>query len=123
MSTYGIHLLRWSIAIIYLWFGMLKLFKRQPCRPVGGSHGVLAATAAAALLFVGVWEVLIGLGLLFPYPLTLRLTLFLLWLQIAALSRYFFCFRKSLFKAATLCCRRWKGSSRSKTWYSSLQDW
>ena len=89
MSTYGIHLLRWSIAIIYLWFGMLKLFNVSPAAQLV-VHTVFWLPPRAALLFVGVWEVLIGLGLLFPYPLTLRLTLFLLWLQIAGTFQVFF---------------------------------
>ena len=30
MSAYGIHLLRWAIAIVYIWFGTLKLINASP---------------------------------------------------------------------------------------------
>lgn len=30
MSAYGIHLLRWAIAMVYLWFGGLKLLNASP---------------------------------------------------------------------------------------------
>lgn len=43
----------------------------------------------AALLFIGGWEVLIGIDLLFSHPLVLRVTLFLLWLQLAGTFQVF----------------------------------
>ena len=89
MSDYGIHLLRWSISIIYLWFGGLKLFGASPAEELV-VHTVFWLPAHTALLFIGGWEVLIGLGLLFTHPLILRAVLLLLWLQIAGTFQVFF---------------------------------
>jgi hypothetical protein len=44
---------------------------------------------AGALLFIGGWEVVIGIGLLFTHPLVLRVTLFLLWLQLVGTFQIF----------------------------------
>ena len=89
MSAYGTHLLRWSIAIVYLWFGGLKLVNASPASELV-VHTVFWLPPQAALLFIGIWEVLIGVGLLFTHPLILRFTLFLLWLQIAGTFQIFF---------------------------------
>ena len=89
MSAYGIHLLRWAIAIVYLWFGGLKLINASPAAELV-VQTVFWLPPSAALLFIGGWEMLIGLGLLFTHPLILRATLFLLWLQIAGTFQVFF---------------------------------
>lgn len=89
MSAYGIHLLRWAIAIVYLWFGGLKLINASPASDLV-VQTVFWLPPHAALLFIGGWEVLIGVGLLFTHPLVLRTTLFLLWLQIAGTFQVFF---------------------------------
>jgi len=88
MSVYGIHLLRWSIAIVYLWFGGLKLVNASPAAELV-VQTVFWLPPRAAMIFIGGWEVLIGLGLLFTQPLILRATLFLLWLQIAGTFQVF----------------------------------
>lgn len=82
MSAYGIHLLRWAIAIVYLWFGGLKLINASPAAELV-VQTVFWLPPQIALPFIGGWEVLIGIGLLFTHPLVLRATLFLLWLQMA----------------------------------------
>ncbi len=82
MSAYGIHLLRWAIAIVYLWFGGLKLINASPAAELV-VQTVFWLPPDLALPFIGGWEVLIGLGLLWTYPLILRATLLLLWLQMA----------------------------------------
>ena len=89
MSAYGIHLLRWAIAIVYLWFGGLKLINASPAADLV-VQTVFWLPPHAALLFIGGWEVLIGIGLLFTHPLVLRATLFLLWLQLAGTFQVFF---------------------------------
>ncbi len=89
MSVYGIHLLRWSIAIVYLWFGGLKLANASPAAELVVKT-VFWLPPRTALLLIGGWEVLIGLGLLFTQPLILRATLFLLWLQIIGTFQVFF---------------------------------
>jgi putative oxidoreductase len=88
MSTYGIHLLRWSIAIVYLWFGALKLINASPAAELV-VRTVFWLPQREALLFIGGWEVLIGLGLLATHPMILRVTLFLLWLQVAGTFQVF----------------------------------
>lgn len=53
---------------------------------------------ATALRFIGSWEVLIGAGLLFSHPLVLRITLLLLWLQIAGTFQIFFLLPNATFQ-------------------------
>lgn len=89
MTAYGIHLLRWVIAIVYLWFGGLKLINASPAAELV-IQTLFWLPPHVALLFIGGWEVLIGVGLLFMHPLVLRVTLFLLWLQIAGTFQVFF---------------------------------
>ena len=89
MSVYGIHLLRLAIAIVYLWFGALKLINASPAGELV-VRTVFWLPPSVALRFIGSWEVLIGVGLLFSHPLVLRITLFLLWLQIAGTFQIFF---------------------------------
>src|SRR3990170_829292 len=80
MSAYGVHLLRWAVAIVYLWFGGLKLIDASPAAELVVKT-VFWLPPRQALMFIGAWEVLIGIGLLSTRPLILRATLFPLWLQ------------------------------------------
>ena len=80
MERHGVTLLRLSLAVVFIWFGALKLIGRSPVAQL------VAATVywLPPRIFVpvlGVWEVAIGLGLLFN--LALRFTLFLFFLQMA----------------------------------------
>lgn len=88
MSAHGIHALRWAVAIIFIWFGGLKLINASPAAELV-VQTVFWLPPRSALLFIGGWEVLIGIGLLFTHPLVLRATLFLLWLQIAGTLQVF----------------------------------
>ena len=97
MSAYGIHLLRWAIALVYLWFGGLKLINASPAAELV-VQTVFWLPPRTALLFIGGWEVLIGFGLLFTHPLILRATLFLLWLQIAGTFQVFFLLPQAAFQ-------------------------
>ncbi len=97
MSAYGIHLLRWAIASLYLWFGSLKLLDASPAAELV-VQTVFWLPPRVALLFIGSWEVLIGAGLLFTHPLALRATLFLLWLQIAGTFQVFFLLPEAAFQ-------------------------
>lgn len=72
-------ILRGAVAIVFIWFGALKIFEVSP------AGDLVAATVylVPADLFVpilGVWEVLIGLCLLYR-PL-IRVGLFLLFFQL-----------------------------------------
>jgi uncharacterized membrane protein YphA (DoxX/SURF4 family) len=85
MARNGIGLLRFSLGVVFLWFGTLKFFPGlSPAQTLAGttmsalSFGVLAPETAVVIL--AVWECVIGIGLLTGY--FLRATLLLLWLQM-----------------------------------------
>ncbi len=97
MSAYGIPALRWAIAIIYVWFGGLKLINASPAAELV-VQTVFWLPPRVAVLFIGGWEVLIGIGLLFTHPFVLRATLFLLWLQVAGTFQMFFLLPQAAFQ-------------------------
>ncbi|WIV66157.1 DoxX family protein [Natrialbaceae archaeon AArc-T1-2] len=79
MERWGIPTLRAAVAVVFIWFGALKVFAVSP------AADLVAATVYLVPpdLFVpilGVWEVLIGLCLLYR-PLT-RVGVFLLFMQL-----------------------------------------
>lgn len=85
MARNGVQLLRLSLGLIFLWFGVLKFFPGlSPAQSLAGetiavvSFGILSPSQAVFIL--AIWESLIGLGLLTGS--FLRGTLFLLWLQM-----------------------------------------
>ncbi len=80
MTAYGIRLLRAALGITFVWFGALKIVGLSPVADL------VAKTAywirpEFFVPFLGVWEVAVGLGLLFGVGI--RLILFLFWLQMA----------------------------------------
>ena len=79
MERYGHLLLRYSLGIVFIWFGGLKPFGLSPA-PELVSHTVLWFPPEIFVPILGWWEVAIGVGLLFR-PL-LRIALFLLFLQL-----------------------------------------
>ena len=97
MSLYGIPLLRWAVAIVYLWFGGLKLINASPAAELV-VRTVFWLPPQQALAFIGSWEVVIGMGLLVTHPLVLRATLFLLWLQAAGTFQVFFLLPQEAFQ-------------------------
>lgn len=88
MAANGIHLLRWAVAIIYVWFGGLKLINASPAKELV-VRTLFWLPPRPALLFIGGWEVLIGIGLMFAHPMVLRVTLLLMWLQLAGTFQTF----------------------------------
>ena len=85
MADHGLLLLRLALGVVFLWFGALKLFPGlSPAASLAGrtiemiTFGVIPAATAIPLL--GVWESLIGLGLL--SALWMRATLFILFVQM-----------------------------------------
>lgn len=79
MDRWSVPVLRLAIAIVFIWFGALKVLRISP------AGDLVAATVyvVPAELFVpvlGVWEVLIGLCLLYR-PLV-RVGIFLLFFQL-----------------------------------------
>jgi uncharacterized membrane protein YphA (DoxX/SURF4 family) len=86
MAGNGVLLLRLSLGVIFLWFGLLKFFPGlSPAESLAAEtiHALSFGwiSPAAALVILAVWESAIGLGLLGGW--FLRGTLFLLWLQMA----------------------------------------
>jgi len=82
MQRWAVRLLRWSLAVIFIWFGILKPLGLSPAESL-----VLKTVAWMPLLtphqwlgLIGWWEVAIGLTFLFR-P-TLRLAIALLALQM-----------------------------------------
>jgi len=76
MAAHGSELLRISLGIVFLWFGLLKVLDRSPVADL------VALTlswfpADVIVPVVGAAEVVVGLGLLFR--VALRLTLLVFW--------------------------------------------
>jgi uncharacterized membrane protein YphA (DoxX/SURF4 family) len=100
MARYGLSLLRWSVGLVFLWFGILKFFP-------GMSPAQELATKTISLLTFGrvppstsiwvlaLWETLIGVGLLFN--LFMRGTLLLLFLQMLGTITPLFLFPAEVF--------------------------
>ncbi|MEM6910698.1 MAG: DoxX family protein [Verrucomicrobiota bacterium] len=82
MSKYGQPALRWALAIVFVWFGLLKPLRLSP------AEDLLFATVAwipvfgpkAWLIMIGWWEVAIGICFLFRR--TTRLAVALLAIQM-----------------------------------------
>jgi uncharacterized membrane protein YphA (DoxX/SURF4 family) len=100
MARYGITLLRLSVGIIFLWFGILKFFPGlSPAEDLATrtmhvlSFGLVAPKAA--LIMLAAWECAVGLGLILG--VFLRATLLLLWLQMAGTVTPVFIFPHEVF--------------------------
>lgn len=85
MARYGIVLLRISLGVVFLWFGVLKFFPGlSPAADLATrtietlTFGVIQSHTALFLL--AIWETLVGLGLIFG--VWMRATLLLLFLQM-----------------------------------------
>jgi uncharacterized membrane protein YphA (DoxX/SURF4 family) len=85
MADHGLLLLRVALGVVFLWFGALKLIPGLSAAEslAGRTIEVLslgAVPAATAVPVLGVWESLIGLGLL--TGIWMRATLLLLFVQM-----------------------------------------
>ena len=80
MTGYGVRILRICLGIVFVWFGVLKVIGQSPVAELVGKT-VYWVTPGVFVPFLGAWEMVVGLGLLFA--VALRLTLFLFWLQLA----------------------------------------
>lgn len=79
MHHWGIPVLRITLGIVFVWFGILKILNVSPAAPI------LAATywffpQEILLPLLGVWECLIGIG--FLARRCLRIAIALLWFQM-----------------------------------------
>lgn len=80
MTTRGVGLLRVALAIVFIWFGVLKVAGVSPVADlVAGT--VYWLQPEQFVPFLGLWEIIVGLGLLLG--IALRLVLLLFWLQMA----------------------------------------
>jgi uncharacterized membrane protein YkgB len=80
LDSWGITLLRIALGVVYIWFGALKVVDRSPIEDL--LLDVAFFTDGKWIIYVfGAWEIVIGLGLIFP--VALRITLLMLWVQLA----------------------------------------
>ena len=79
MTTHGIRFMRISLAVIFIWFGLLKVIDQSPVADLV-AQTVYWVPPGIFVPFLGLWEMVVGLGLLFG--VALRLVLFLFWLQM-----------------------------------------
>jgi uncharacterized membrane protein YkgB len=79
MERNGVRLLRWSVGIVFVWFGALKTVGMSPAQELV-ARTVYWFPPEVFIPVLGWWEVVIGLGLLVR-PLN-RLAIALLFLQM-----------------------------------------
>ncbi len=79
MRQHGVRILRIALGIIFIWFGALKPLGLSPAEDLV-RNTIYFVDEDFFLIVLGVWEVLIGVGLLFR-PM-LRLAIALLFLQM-----------------------------------------
>ena len=80
MQAHGIRVLRIALGIVFIWFGLLKVIGRSPVVELV-ARTVYWVDPRWFVPFLGFWETVVGVGLLFA--VALRATLFLFWLQLA----------------------------------------
>jgi uncharacterized membrane protein YphA (DoxX/SURF4 family) len=100
MARYGILLLRISLGIVFLWFGVLKFFPGlSPAQELATntiarlSFGLIAPQTS--ILILATWECLIGLGLILG--VFMRATLLLLFVQMLGTITPVFLFPAEVF--------------------------
>jgi uncharacterized membrane protein YkgB len=101
MGEYGVPILRISLGIVFLWFGALKFFPGLSPAEGLAAKTIHQMTFGAlephlSLPILATWECLIGLGLLFRA--FLRLTLFLLFLQMPGTLMPLFLYPEETFR-------------------------
>ncbi len=80
MRRWGIKLLRWALAVVFIWFGLLKLFRVSPVFDLV-AQTIYWFPADWFVPFLGFWETVVGLGLLLGKAL--RFVLLLFFMQMA----------------------------------------
>ncbi len=80
LRIHGKDILRIALGIVFLWFGILKLIGQSPVEDlIASTYSFLPLTPF--MIVLGIWEVIIGLGLLANK--FLRVILPLMWLQMS----------------------------------------
>ncbi len=80
MSSYAILMMRFSLGIVFVWFGLLKFMGVSPVFDLA-SDLVYWLPSELFIPLLGIWEMAIGIGLLLGKAL--RVILSLLFLQLA----------------------------------------
>lgn len=100
MAAHGIQALRWSLGIVFLWFGVLKFFPGlSPAQELAGrtietlSFGIVSPRLALPVL--AAWECAIGVGLI--AGVWLRVVIFLLLAQMVGTVTPIFLFPEEVF--------------------------
>jgi len=75
MEAHGITILRVAVAIVFIWFGALKVAGQSPVEDLV-TDTVYWVDADFFITFLGIWEIAIGIGLLLGVALRLVLLLF-----------------------------------------------
>lgn len=79
MYKYGKPLLRYSLAVVFIWFGYLKVIQESPAADLVAKTAYWFDADTFGII-LGYWEILIGLFLCFR--ITIRLAIALLVLQM-----------------------------------------
>jgi uncharacterized membrane protein YkgB len=79
LSRHGITVLRYALAIVFFWFGIVKPLDISPADPVV-YHGVFFLPFDLFFPVLGWWEAIVGVGLLFDR--TVRLAVYLMVFQM-----------------------------------------
>jgi len=80
MAKYGLTILRVTLGIVFLWFGMLKFFPGYSPAEELVKNTVFFINPDIFIIILAAWETLIGIGLITGF--SMRLTLILLFLQM-----------------------------------------
>jgi uncharacterized membrane protein YphA (DoxX/SURF4 family) len=75
MQAYGVTVLRVTLAIVFIWFGALKVAGKSPVEDLVADT-VYWVDAGSFVIFLGLWEIAIGVGLILGVALRLVLLLF-----------------------------------------------
>ena len=102
MGDNGVTALRWSLGVVFFWFGVLKYFPHASPAETLASRTILVLTfghvgPALSLPILASWECLIGLGLI--TGLAKRVTLALLFAQMLGTLLPLFFFRSETFSS------------------------
>ena len=81
MSKWGVTLLRYSLGIIYIWFGALKPLGLSPAQELVENTVYWFENPKTFVPILGIWEVVIGITMIIK-PL-IRISIILLFIQMA----------------------------------------
>ena len=80
MDKFGVTLLRYSLGIIYIWFGGLKVVELSPAQELVENTVYWFENPKTYVPILGIWEVIIGITMCIK-PL-IRVSIFLLFVQM-----------------------------------------